>query len=126
MGQAFERKAHGTEQRIYEPGIMSEQLTLIDVPKDSYSRKEKLEAIKNAFGIETHHCPGMEEPWVACHMPSARRIGKGYGVQATDDLFECVSKVCRLLDEAGVIQYAQTEREAVHFVMSEIGIPIMA
>lgn len=96
------------------------QLALIEVPKDSPSRKERLDALKKAFGIET--CDGgpslLPNRWLACHMPRARKFR--YGVHAESDLFDVVSKVGRLLDEAGVTQYGATEREAVGKVLERV------
>ena len=97
--------------------------TLFDVPKDSPSRKERLDAFKSANGIETHHTPGMtreEGPWMACHMPTARTAG--YGVTETSDLFDVVMHVGMLLDDAGVITYGATEREAVEELCGNIGL----
>jgi hypothetical protein len=87
---------------------------LLDVPKTGLSAREKLRAFKAAHGIETKHCPGMtrkEHPWLACLMPAARQFG--YGVTAESDLFDCVEKVGRLLDEAGVLVTGETERDAL-------------
>jgi len=93
----------------------AKQPFLFDVPKDSPSTKERLHAFMAKHGIETHYAGkalGRENyPWAACLMPRARQFG--YGVTATDDLFECVAKVGRLLEEAGVLVEGQTEREAV-------------
>src|SRR5688500_6970377 len=86
---------------------------LIDVPKMGPSKRDKVKAFKEKHGIETHHAVGMarkEHPWLACHMPSARTFG--YGVTEQSTLFDCVSKICRLLDEAGVLVEDETEVKA--------------
>lgn len=86
-------------------------MTLIDVPKDNKSKRTKLTELKNRLGIETHRCAGEDAPWMAIHLPSARKFG--YGVTETSDMFDCVSKVGRLLDEAGVCTYGKSEQDAV-------------
>jgi len=104
---------------------MSRTPMLLDVPRDSPTRKQRLSAIKSALMIETHYCRGMNElAWLAVHMPSALAMGKGYGIKSTDDLFECFSKIGRLLDESGIAQYGRTEREAIHKVCEHLGLPI--
>lgn len=98
---------------------------LLDVPKSAPSLKERIEAFKKAHSIETHSA-GVKwrteeyKPWCACHMPTARTFG--YGVTAESDLFDCISKVCRLLDEAGVIGYGDTEREAIRNACAAVNI----
>lgn len=99
---------------------------LLDVPKDSPNHKERIEEFKKRNGIETHSA-GVKwrtedfKPWCACHMPTARKFG--YGVTAESDLFDCISKVGRLLDDSGVLGYGDTEREAVRAVCDAVNIP---
>lgn len=95
------------------------QLMLLDVPKGHPSHQERLDDFKRRHGIETHKGP-VDPPWLACHMPTARTFG--HGVTKDSDLFDCMAKVCRLLDEAGVISEADTEREAVEQVCANMGI----
>lgn len=102
------------------------QPKLLDVPKCAPSLKERIEAFKAKHSIETH-CAGVKwrtgdfMPWVACHMPTARQYG--YGVTAESDLFDCISKVGRLLDESGVMGYGDTEREAIRATCETVNIP---
>ncbi len=91
---------------------------LIDVPKTHPSRREKLKAFKELHEIETYRC---YDAWLACHMPSARKLG--YGVTKTSSITDIMSKVCRLTDEAGISDYGRTEREAVRRVCENLGIP---
>ncbi len=82
------------------------------------TRREKIAAFKKEHSIETV-CTLVEkggpiDPWLACHMPSARTFG--YGVTAESDLFDCFSKVGRLLEESGVASYGRTEVEAIREV----------
>jgi hypothetical protein len=104
---------------------MSRTPLLLDVPRDSPTRKQRLSAVKSALMIETNYCRGLpESPWLAVHMPSARALGKGCGIKSTDRLFECCSKIGRLLDESGIAQYGTTEREAIRKVCEHLGLPI--
>ena len=97
---------------------------LIDVPKTGLSRRQKLAAWKREHGIEMLHSAFRREefPWLAAHLPSARRLG--YGVTADSDLFDCFSKVGRLMDEAGIAAYGRTERDAIDEVCRNCGIPL--
>jgi len=98
---------------------------LLDVPKDSPTRKQRLEQIKSLLMIQTHYCDGLPDaPWMAMHMPAARSIGKPYGVKPTDDMFECMWHVYRLLDEAGVVQEGKTERDAIRKLCDHLGLPL--
>lgn len=100
------------------------QLRLMDVPKDSPTHRERLDAIKREFGIETHDSEWTGEMrWLAAHMPSCRKLG--YGVTETSDLFDCVSKVCRLMDESGCCDYGETEREAIRQLIKNLDLPII-
>jgi hypothetical protein len=60
--------------------------TLIDVPQSCKSSRAKLTETKKLLGIETHRCAGLDEPWMAIHMPSARKFG--YGVTETSDAID--------------------------------------
>jgi hypothetical protein len=99
-------------------------LTLIDVPKQGVSKRKQLDILKREFGIETWHTPGLECPWIAVHLPSARRIGKPYGVAPGANCCECMMKVGRLMDEAGATSYGTTEREAIRELCQNVGIPL--
>lgn len=96
-------------------------LTLIDVPKSRPSKRELLKAFKEKHNIQTLYTKGIECPWLACWMTRARKFG--YGVTEASDLFDCISKVGRLLDEAGVCTYANTEREAIEELCRNNQIP---
>ena len=71
----------------------------------------RIEKFKREHQIETHHANVDEMPWAALHMPSARNFG--YGVTEKSDIFDCVAKVGRLLDESGVMGYGKTEADAI-------------
>lgn len=96
---------------------------LIDVPKSAPSRRAKLKAFKAQHGIETHNAGSSwgNGRWIACHMPSARKFN--YGVTDKSDFFDCQMKVCRLLDESGVNEYGNTEREAIRGLCDNLEIP---
>jgi hypothetical protein len=97
---------------------------LLNVPKDSPTRKERIEAFRKLNGIETHDCGGScddEYPrWVAAHMPSVYTLG--YGVKDGMSLGECAALVCRLMDEAGYTAYGKTERKAIICLCDNLGI----
>lgn len=100
--------------------------TLIDVPKDSPSRQQKLNALKRALGIETHYAKHLAREdlrWSACHIPTARKIGKDYGYDIPN-LYEAIAKVCRLLEERGVLVNGISERDAVRTLCENIGVPM--
>lgn len=87
---------------------------LIDVPKMAPTKRERWNAFKERHGIETHYCRGMEPdelPWVALHMPSARKIG--YGITETSSIGECFAHAGELLDQAKITGYGKNERAAI-------------
>jgi hypothetical protein len=83
----------------------------------------KIEAFKAKHQIETHCCKGADTDWLAIHMPSARKCG--YGVTETSSLFDCFSKVGRLLDESGVAGYGDTEADAIVETCKACGITVL-
>lgn len=97
---------------------------LFDVPRTHPSARDKLNAFKYKYTIETWHTRGMrkeEHPWLACLMPRARKFG--YGVTEASNLFDCIEKVGRLLDEAGVCVTGETERLAIQELCKNNNIP---
>jgi hypothetical protein len=98
---------------------------LFDVPKDSPTRKERIEAFKKSNGIKTHNCGGFADDeyprWTAAHMPSIYKLG--YGVKEGMSLGECGALVGRLIDEAGLAAYGKTERDAILRLCVQLGIP---
>jgi hypothetical protein len=66
-----------------------------------------------AHDIQTHHCQYDEEPWLAIPMHAAREIvGALPDDPACNTLPEIMANYCRLLDEADILFYGMTEREA--------------
>jgi len=63
----------------------------------------------------THYCEYEPEPWLAIHRETALEMLKGYNLthEQKSDVFWLMAGYCRLLDEAGLIYYGQTEAEAV-------------
>jgi hypothetical protein len=92
---------------------------LFDIPKN----KLKITVFKEKHGIETLFSKGCEPPWCALHMPTARKYG--YGVTETSSFGDCVAKVCRLLDESGVMGYGETEAEAIVETCKSVGIIVL-
>lgn len=101
------------------------QAALLDVPRDRPTRSRRLKILKREHCIETHHssaCP--EQPWLACHMPSARQIAEGYedNFQHAQQmgLYNLVAGYCRLLEESSVMVEGRTEREAIDNLIEHI------
>jgi len=89
---------------------------LLNVPKDSPTRKERIESFKKQYDIETHYCEALDDehrPWMACKMDVAKRIRKPYRNSESNSLGAIMADVCRLLEESGTIAEGKTEREAI-------------
>jgi hypothetical protein len=99
------------------------QNKLFDIPPDSPTRAQRIKAFKVKNEIQTHYGGATEKPWSACHMPSAFQIGEGYGLKKDDHLFEYVSQICRLLDEAGVLVCDDSEVKAIRRVCANLSLP---
>ena len=65
--------------------------------------------------IKTHYAEHCEDPWLAVDIDAAAALLAGYGLtdQEKTDLPEMMAGYCRLIDEAGLCHYGQTEEEAV-------------
>ena len=66
--------------------------------------------------VATHHAPHMEEsPWMALDMKAACEMLDGYDLteKEKNDLPTLMAGYCRLIDEANLIGYGQTEEEAI-------------
>jgi hypothetical protein len=94
---------------------------LLDVPKDSPSKAERVKAFKAKHEIDTHCCD--KSDWMAVLMPAARRIGSAYGVKKTDGMAEIGAKVGRLVDEAGHSGYGRSEAEAIRALCEQNNLP---
>jgi len=98
---------------------------LIDVPKDSPTRKERIEAFKKQHGIQTHDggYPG-EDRWLATLFDDAWKRYSGYCKEKT--LFGLMEGACRLVEEAGLCSTARSEITAVRELcrMNKISCPI--
>lgn len=96
---------------------------LLNVPKDRPSRKERINEFKKLHNIVTlkSSLPRKDEPWFACLMTSARKFG--YGVTEQSDLFDCVAKVGRLMEESGVLVTGETEADAIRTLCENNKIP---
>ena len=73
----------------------------------------RLAAIK-AADIQTHHAPDMDEdPWISVPMIAARKVLEGYIDHESEaaTVPDIIMNFCRLLDDAGMIFYGDTERE---------------
>lgn len=89
---------------------------LLKVPKDSPTRKERIESFKKEFDIETHYCKAFEDehfPWMACKMDIAKRIRQPYRTSQSESLGAIMADVCRLLEESGVVAEGNTEAESI-------------
>lgn len=98
---------------------------LLDVPKDSPTRKERIEAFKKKHGIWTYYVAGQpkECPWDAMLVPKAVEALAGYGVKPDTHPIELISGYCRLLDEWNLLVSGKTEREAIRTLCEHNEIP---
>lgn len=110
---------------------MKDQMTLLDVPKDSPSHEERLEAFKKRIGIWTHSGPGessREFPkWTALLLPTDGEGKERYSDHRpyckSDDPFELIAGYCRILQESERMEYGHTEREAIQNLCQANKIP---
>ena len=87
---------------------------LIEVPKDSPSRKQLLEAWKKANGIWTHYCRNIAEaPWAALKLQRGELRHP----------WIVIAEECRLLEECGRLVGGMTEREAIRKLCQNLDIP---
>lgn len=88
---------------------------LIDVPKDSPTRKERFSDFKAEHWIWTHKTNGMDYPWTALAYAHGLEMLKGYDLteDQRNDPILLIAGYCRLLDEAGLLVTGNTERAAV-------------
>ncbi len=98
--------------------------TLFPLPPRS---KTKLELAKEKHSVETFHSdlPIEDHPWIACHMPTARRIAQQYeGVSvAAWSLPELFAGYCRLIEESGAEATGETEVDAVLALCFKMHLP---
>lgn len=94
---------------------------LFDVPRTAPSRRDRLKEFKAKHEIETFYSHGVDDPWLACHMPTARKNGYGIPFDSTMPVYQAAA--CELLDQDGVNAYGETEREAIRAVCENLGIP---
>lgn len=99
------------------------QAKLFEIAPDWLSKRRKITAFKNAHGIVTHRTPFSREelPWCACLINEARKLG--YGVKPDSDVFDCISKVGRLMEELGILVCAEGELSAIRLLCEQNGIP---
>ncbi len=107
------------------------QPNLFDVPKDSPSHQERLDALKTKIGIWTHETPGetsREFPkWMAMLMPvdgdGVERYSDHRSYCDSDEPMEIIAGYCRIMDETGRCQYGHTELEAVRTLCDRFKLP---
>lgn len=96
--------------------------TLFDVPKDSPSRRDRLQAFKVKHGIWTHSASrssgvGIAAQWIAVWVIGARKFLEGYGPEvATMTGMELIASYCRLLEEGDLMTEGRTEFEAIELL----------
>jgi len=73
----------------------------------------RIKAVKEA-DIQTHHAPHMEDPWLAVPMKLAKEIAKSWVTsdEPLDTVADITASVGIILDDAGMLFYGMTEREA--------------
>lgn len=101
---------------------------LIDVPKDSPTRKQRVEAFKKEHGIWTHGNKknGVgDHAWDALSVLHAHAGLDGYGLTEIQRLepMALVSAYCRLLDEWGLLVTGETEVKAIRTLCRNIDLP---
>ena len=105
---------------------MSEKpILLLDVPKDSPTRKERLKAWKDRNKVWTHSAGNNWDSgkWVAIAMKQSCDALKGYGVAPDIHPMDLVAGYCRLLDEAGLMMEGDTELGAIEKLCRNVGLP---
>jgi len=93
----------------------------LEIPKDSPSRKERIESFKRLHGIQTHDA-GSEWPrsdlrWCALLFELAWGHFSGYCKEKS--LVGLMAGACRLVDEYGLVGFGDTEIEAIHDLCSQ-------
>lgn len=106
------------------------QPTLFEVPKDSPSHEERLEAFCAEKGIFTYDCDiePDADPWIAMVLPgNAMKIPVPYeeffATECKSDPMEFYFSYCRILDESKRVNFGRTKREAVERLCGELEIP---
>lgn len=94
---------------------------LFDVP----IQPRRIDAFKTRHQIQTHYSRYSEMPWCAAHMPTVWKEFAGYDVLPTDGLGECAAKVCRLMDESGIMGYGKTEADAIIEACKAAGVTVL-
>lgn len=100
------------------------QPTLFDVPKDSPSRRERIEAFKKQHQIVTFG--SRRNGWSGMLVGHALKALHGYGVTDQTTWFDIFSGYCRLLDERDLLVSAPTELAAIRDLcaLNEIACPL--
>ena len=65
--------------------------------------------------IQTHHAPQSVPPWIALDMDCACAMLEPYDLDDAEkaDIVEIMMGYCRLIDEADLIGYGDTEQQAI-------------
>lgn len=97
---------------------------LIDVPKDSKSRHERLREFKVEHWIWTHKGNSEDYPWSALAYADALKALSGYGLPESvrNDPMQVIAGYCRLLDDCGLLVIGETERDAVWKLCRNVGL----
>lgn len=102
---------------------MKKQPLLLEVPKSSPSRRERLEAFKAANGIEVCYLNGVECPFTAVHMPSAKAMKAELGDAFEDELGEYIWHYGSRLEDVGIVVNGNSEIWVVRELCSNLEIP---
>lgn len=98
---------------------------LIDVPKDSPTRKERLQAFKAKHGIQTH-CAGpnceRDIRWLAVLFDESWKRWSVY-CKGDKTLFGLMAGACRLVDESEYSGYGPSELSAIRQLCTLNNIP---
>ena len=95
-----------SEKTATDPVASTALFDLGSVRMDSPRLKE----IKR-YGIQTHHAPHCEEPWMAIPMIAAKEKAEAYLEGDEDDIASVTASAGILLDDAGMVFMGQSKRE---------------
>jgi len=69
----------------------------------------------------THHAPHCDPEWLAIHRDSALELLDDYNLtdEQKNDAGALMAGYCRLIEEAGLVHYGNTEQEAIEAALRE-------
>lgn len=79
------------------------------------THNERIEAYNHELQFFVHHCPGIQDPWLAIHKESAFEALSGYKLTKLEktNLIDLLAGFGVRLDEDGLIHYGKTKAEVL-------------